>query len=300
MELKKPLTYDEQVDRLISAHNLTINDRGQAIEILKQVNYYRLTAYGIGLKKKEDREKYHDNISIEHLYRLYKFDSKFRNMLIHIIETIEIQLRTQISNYLALKYGAEGYKDATNFISKKNKDGEEIHSVVIKSFEKECARHSKYPFVKHHFEKYEGHFPIWAAVELFTFGNIGSLFDIMKDEDRKVIACLYNTHPSHLNSWILSLIEVRNVCAHYGRLYNMPLKQTPFLYSEDKKYINPKRSKIYPVLLVIKRIMNNNLEWKSFVTELEALVEQYSDVLELKFMDFPRNWDTILTNEKNK
>jgi len=36
--------------------------------------------------------------------------------------------------------------------------------------------HSKnLPFVKHHQEAYGGHFPIWAAVELMTFGNIASL-----------------------------------------------------------------------------------------------------------------------------
>lgn len=296
MELKKPLTYEEQVDRLVNAHNLRIPNKERAVEILKKVNYYRLTAYGIGLKKKENLEKYQDDISIDHLFKLYEFDSKFKNIYIHVIEIIEIQLRTQISNYLALKYGAEGYKDQNNFVLKKNKDGENIHSLVINSFEQECQRHKRYPFVKHHLEKYEGRFPIWVAVELFTFGNLCSLFDIMKKEDKREIANMYNTHPDHLKSWILSLIEIRNICAHYGRLYNMPLKQTPFLYSEDKKYVNNSSIKVFPSLLATKRIMNNNNEWKSFVTRLEALVDEYSTFLELKFMGFPRNWGSVLLN----
>ena len=44
-----------------------------AFEILKKVNYYRLSAYGIGLKQKDDKERYVDGISLEHIYRLALF-----------------------------------------------------------------------------------------------------------------------------------------------------------------------------------------------------------------------------------
>ncbi len=58
MELKPALTYEEQINRLESVHNLKINNSKSAIEILKRVNYYRLSGYGIGLKDKTDSEKY--------------------------------------------------------------------------------------------------------------------------------------------------------------------------------------------------------------------------------------------------
>ena len=108
-QLKPALTYDQQIEKLKTAHNLLIKDDNTAFDILSKVNYYRLSAYGIGLVKKDDKEKYQDGISLEHIYRLYEFDSLFRNLLTYIIEKIEIQLRTQISNFLALKYGPEGY-----------------------------------------------------------------------------------------------------------------------------------------------------------------------------------------------
>lgn len=60
------------------------------------------------------------------------------------------------------------------------------------------------PFVKHHQDVYGGHFPIWAAVELMTFGNITSIFDIMKQEDQKSITSFYGTSPYHLKSWMLA------------------------------------------------------------------------------------------------
>ena len=151
------------------------------------MNYYRLSAYGLGLSQKDDKEKYIDGISLEHIYRLYEFDSIFRNILIHVIEQLEIQLRTQISNFLALKYGSEGYVDPAHFTEKKTKNGEPVHTTVMESFNKEREHQKNAPFVKHHMAKYEGHFPVWVAVELFTFGNLSSLYSIMVLEDRKEI-----------------------------------------------------------------------------------------------------------------
>ena len=50
MELKPALTYDEQIIKLIDDHNLKVPNKNFAEEILKKVNYYRLSGYGIGLK----------------------------------------------------------------------------------------------------------------------------------------------------------------------------------------------------------------------------------------------------------
>lgn len=42
MDLKKPLTFDEQLDKLIN-HGMIVADREKAKDILKRVNYYRFT-----------------------------------------------------------------------------------------------------------------------------------------------------------------------------------------------------------------------------------------------------------------
>lgn len=294
-QLKPALTYDQQIDRLKNVHNLSISDDAAALEILKKVNYYRLSAYGLGLSRKDDKEKYVDGVSLEHIYRLYEFDSIFRNMLIHVIEQLEIQLRTQISNFLALKYGSEGYVDSSHFTDKKTKTGESVHTTVMESFIKERDHQKNAPFVKHHMDKYEGHFPIWVAVELFTFGNLSSLYSIMVLEDRKEIARLYNTEPKYLGSWILALVEIRNICAHYSRLYNMPLKQTPHLYPEYQKYRVGTLNKVFPALLAIKRMLNSDERWNAFEIQLEALIDEYSDVVRLSFMGFPKEWKEVLS-----
>lgn len=292
--LKPPLTYQEQIHRLIDVHNLKIADHKQAEDILKKSNYYRLSAYGIGLKQPDDPEKYIDGVTIEQLYRLYLFDSELKNALIHIVELIEIQLRSQLAYHLSMKYGADGYMTPSNFMNVVNSDGIPYHAMIIDKFNAERARQRETPFVKHHETKYNGKYPVWVAIELFTFGNVASMYSIMFDDDRSAIADLYQTTPDYLKSWILSLVEVRNICAHYGRLYNMPLKQSPRLYKEFKKYRSNNLNKLFPVILTIQRILCANADWVNFSIRLESIMDEYNDVVKLSFIGFPQNWKEVL------
>lgn len=66
--LKPALTYNQQIERLKVIHKLTISDDALALRILAQVNYYRLSAYGIGLKKASNPEEYRDDITLEHIF----------------------------------------------------------------------------------------------------------------------------------------------------------------------------------------------------------------------------------------
>lgn len=181
-----------------------------------------------------------------------------------------------------------------HFTDKKTKDGGSVHASVIESFKKERDHQRNAPFVNHHMNKYEGHFPIWVAVELFTFGNLSSLYSIMGAEDRKEIAKLYNTESKHLGSWILALVEIRIICAHYSRLYNMPLKQTPYLYAEYRQYKSGMRNEVFPALIAVKRMLNSDVRWVNFENQLEVLMDEYKDVVILSFMGFPKEWKKVL------
>lgn len=209
------------------------------------------------------------------------------------IEQIEIEFRTQIAYHLAIKYGSDVLLYESNFISKTNKDDKTIYSMIIENLEKEIQRQKNKPFVKHHINKYDGKFPIWVSVELMSFGNLSSLFSILKDEDQKEISKYYNTDPRYLKNWILCLVEVRNICAHYTRLYNMPLKETPRLYKENEIY-KAKQNKIFPILLIIKRILKSNDQWSSLYKDLEYTFKKFQGYYNYKFMGFPDNWKEIL------
>lgn len=112
----------------------------------------------------------------------------------------------------------------------------------------------------------------------------------MQREDQNAVAAAFQTDPCHLKSWLLTLVEIRNICAHYGRIYNMPLKQTPKLYSEHKAY---QSNRLFSVLLVVKRITGANAAWTNFLTNLKAVLEDHTEI-KLDFIGFPKNWEDVL------
>ena len=105
--------------------------------------------------------------------------------------------------------------------------------LFLKDIEEEIRRNSKSPFVKNFRTNYkDGKIPMYALVELFSFGTLSKFFKNMKNPDKKAIASTYNVGYTYFESWIESIAFVRNLCAHYGRLYNAKLAKTPILYKQ--------------------------------------------------------------------
>ena len=101
---------------------------------------------------------------------------------------------------------------------------------------------------------------------------------------------MYNVSYPYFESWIESISYVRNVCAHYGRVYNVKLVKTPMLY---KQFGNIDKYKIFAILLCLKELIPNDNHWIQFVDTLELLIEKYSSV-NLEKIGFPDNWKDFL------
>lgn len=87
-------------------------------------------------------------------------------------------------------------------------------------------------FVKYHVTKYNGEFPIWVIAELFTLGMISPFYADMTTADKKELAkSLYGTTPKYLVSWLRCVTDLRNICAHYGRLYYRIFTASPAGFS---------------------------------------------------------------------
>lgn len=296
--LKTALTFEQQLDHLEHFHKLEMPDRKKALKILQKVNYYRLTAYGVGLTKLDNKEEYRKGISIKTLYDLYVFDSRLRSILFKEIETMEVYLRTHISYILGTTYGPVGYLDSKNFNPiKLDKVNKTVHKNIMEHLNNEIDRQKDQPFVKHHISKYGGKFPIWAASELFSLKTLASLYRIMKRKDKKYVSSLFGISPNRLYGWMLTLLEIRNKCAHYCRLYNMPMTTAPSLFEEDKKYYNQKVGpRLFLSVLVLKRMMKNNFknEWNTFYTQMQSIFHKYLNEINLTYIGFPKDWQKVL------
>lgn len=288
--VKPARSYEEQVRRLVEEHGLTIDDPQEAVSILSTVNYYRLTTYGKHLRCPDNPERFLPGVSLDTLYALYQFDMELRHLLLPMLEFFEVQLRAKIAYHLAITYGSMGYMNAENFRPLHLPNGASLHKNLIGKFKSEIRRQSALPFVRHHNTKYGGQFPIWAAVELFTFGMLSTLFDLMKDSDQWAVSRSYGVSPDELGHLIDAAVNVRNICAHYNRLYNQPLSQQPLLPARFRAY---ESDHLFPLLLAFKITCGQTKSYKRLAMGLLVLADDYPEA-DLALCGFPENWRSLL------
>lgn len=283
--VKPPTTFADQLT-ILRKRKLTIDDDKSALSVLMNLNYYRFTGYLLPFKNPNNT--YVDGTTFEQIYKIYEFDRKLRNLLIGMLETIEIRLRTQISYHFAHKYSALGYLRAEHFRNERM-HGEFLDSLNIAFRE---AHKNKELFAIHHFEKYQGNFPIWAAVEVMSFGNLSKFYMNMHGPDRSAVAKkVYGIPHEYLGSWMECLVYVRNMCAHYTRLYDKELKIKPLLFHDS----GIRNDRLFAAIFICKRLFEPIREWNNtFLVNLESLIDQYKDDIDMSRLGFPENWMDIL------
>ena len=205
-----------------------------------------------------------------------------------MLESIEISFRTYIAYTLAIKHGSTGYLDKQFF---KN---EKYFESFIKKLEDEKNNHKNKLFIKHHNEKYNGILPIWVAVEIMSFGTLSKLYSNMLPQDTAYIKKeLCKVNPILVNSWLHSLTHLRNVCAHYGRIYNTYFPPIKVKKSDKNNVINDRQ--VFTYILAIKYLIADKNVWNDFFIKLQALFYKYDNYVELEFLGFPENWVSILS-----
>ncbi len=278
MEVKKPMTFEEQLE-LIRSRGCLIGDEKFALTILKQVNYYRLSSYFLPYKTFGD--KYVEDTKFLTIYKNYMFDRKLRNMLSFLLENIEVMVKTQIAYYHSLEYGPLGYLNKKNFNKKFDED------YLEKCIKKSILRNKKNPIIIHHFKKYDANFPFWVIIDLFDFSDISKLYSQLDIKLMKKIAKTIGTNYVCLSSWLYCLTHLRNCCAHYSRIYNKKMISIPQTLKNSKITLD---KSIFSYILVIKELLKESSDWKNFIIELYALIEEYQEYIEIERMGFSSDW----------
>ena len=283
-EIKKATTYEEQLE-ILEQRGIVISDEESCKKILENINYYRLLAYLLPFKI--DDQHYQEGTKFLRVYRIYEFDRKLRRVLFSALEDVEISLRAKFSYYHAHKYGPIGYLDPSNFSKKHD-------PVKLKEqIDREINSNRTVPFVKHHIDNYNGVFPLWAMSELFTFGMLSRFYADMTAEDQKYLARrVYNTVPDNVRSWLRCCSDLRNICAHYGRLYYRVFPAIPANLSLSKAASR----RLWGAVLALRELYIDPQKWNAeVVPEISALIEEYRDSIDLYHLAFPADWETQLT-----
>lgn len=278
-QVKQPASYDEQIKKLVN-HGCIVSDKEKCKEALQGVGYYRLSAYFLPFRKSDG--SYRTDITFEKIYRIYEFDRKLRNLIFSAIEVIEIHLRSTLSYYHAHKYGSSGYLDANNFNQKHNV--EKFRNTI----QKEIESNKNVLFVKHHIDRYDGQFPLWVVFELFTFGMLSYFYNDLHTADKKA---LMGVHYKNAVSWLRCCTDLRNICAHYGRLYYRIFSAVP----AGLQLKESEGRRLWGALLAVKELYPSVNQWNNgFVVSLESLLSEYIDSVSLSHMAFPEDWSAKL------
>ena len=169
-------------------------------------------------------------------------------------------------------------------------NGGMLHKNLMGKFRTEVRRQDDLPFVRHHKTKYGGQFPIWVAVELFSFGMLASLYTLMVEDDQRAVSRDYGLSPEALEQLIGSAIDARNICAHYNRLYASPIEDQPLLPNRYQKY---ESDKLFPLVLALSDVAGDERVYREMIERIDRLAQDFPHA-DLSLCGFPQNWKQVL------
>ena len=291
---KQILSIEQQLQSFKDAGMIIPSDQ-EAKNILQSVGYYRLRGYTYTLYDNATKS-FIPGTNFEKVMKLYDFDTHLSNLLFSFLSKIEIALRVRLTESLLIYGDALILNDPTPFKDKK------IYWQNYSSVCSEIAR-SHDVFIKHNFQKHDGKIPLWAAVEVLSFGSLSRLIKNLntgKGSAYSRLAGYYKytskkgnpASPSNnmLSSWIQALVILRNTCAHNARIYNRSFNTSPVILQNDVVTPKPKHKGLYQLLLAMKYLRPSDIEWNDFVTQLTSLIQTYANNISLKAINFPNDW----------
>ena len=232
---KPHLTFEQQVVHL-RRKGMLIDDEAWVIARLRQVGYYRLSAYWHPYKLRQspagpEGEDLRAGTRFEFVHLLYEYDRRLRVLVLEGVEIIEVSLRVDIAYLL-------GQRDRFAYLrpellgpafSRPDINGVTDHSKWLKGYREKVHRPNE-DFTRHLLGKYGEHLPIWASVELWEFNQLCFFLGGLKHEDKLTIAKKYGLScPKMLLSWLKAIKGIRNHAAHHGRIWNRNMSAQPIL-----------------------------------------------------------------------
>lgn len=256
MEYAKPfLTLEEQADLLMKERGL-IADRSDLIRHLHDVGYYRLSGYW-HIHKKSGSDEFWEGTTFERIWDTYVFDRQFRLIVLDAVERVEVYMRTQLAYLLAEKTGPFGFLEPANLPRLDQKRYERLINKCGDAYNRAKAGES---FAKHFNDKYgDTHDlpPYWMLVNIMDFGMVVTLYKGSPVPVRQQIASNLGISAKVLDSWLVTINTVRNICAHHGRLWNRIIGNPPMIpkASEWHEPYEVENGKIFGALTVLSYLL---------------------------------------------
>lgn len=338
------LTVPEQIRRL-RERGVDCGTDAYATDVLERYGYYRLSGYWHLYRNRpeppaprfdeEGREIRLDTfvpgVSLSHVVALYEFDHELRTRLSDALSMIEAAFRFFIGHRLG-RVDKFAHREpevlgavreakqrplvrALGAITRRPPPPRIVPTTAYREWLEEYDRHEKRArgdFVLHFRQKYGPHLPIWVATEVMSFGVLSNLYGLMRQIDQDILAARFQVHAADgrgdrgaLANWLNSLRNVRNICAHYGRLWNRAfdvLVDAPGQARRNEEDLlaplgdDGTNNRLYGVLLVMRYLMLSIDPDDTNVVDLADYIDERSRALGFGMgqLGFPDEWRSSL------
>lgn len=251
---KQIQTFATQID-ILKQRGLIIEDETKAEAWLSQVSYYRMSGYWYPLLADRHNHLFKPGSTFTQACCLYDFDSQLRHLVMAAIERIEIAVRTRVA-YVMSQADDGFWIERPECFSDADK-----HRKTLANIYEEYHR-SDEQFVRAFKKKYNNPLPpSWVLLEITSFGTLSLLYqNLIPGHPKRDIAAAFGVSDTVFESWLHTLVYIRNICAHHARLWNRTLGIRPLMPRRPRHiFIGQPASgtqRMYFVLSVIRYLLN--------------------------------------------
>jgi abortive infection bacteriophage resistance protein len=282
---KIAFTIHQQIAQL-QKRGLQIPNPALAERYLANISYYRLGEYWYVMQQDKEKHIFKPNSRFTDVIALYNFDAELRLLLFDVIEKIEISLRTKLIYHLSHEIDPWWFQNFELF-------NDSMALVKTLSNLQEELERSKDVTIKNHFKNHKDDKrfpPAWKSLEQTSFGALSKLYGNLKPtvKSKDTIAQeLGAVNHTFLPSWLQSIAQIRNYCAHHSRLWNRNLPGTvkllpkpPNPWIVDVANV-PKQHEfihLYVHMCLMKYLVNTIQPNNNFTNRLNDLFVKYPNV----------------------
>ena len=228
IQFDKTYTHPFEIISLLKGRGLNIGDSGRAEHYIRNIGYYRISAYLYPLlQMPKAAHRYKAGSTFQDALNLYRFDKKLRLFLFNEIEKVEIALRSALANIVAEETGNIFWMTDARLFANADK-----YKRTMALVDKEL-KSSKEEFILHFKEKYSDAYPpAWILVEILPLGVVTRIYENLADNAlRKKIAAHFSLPMPVFISWMTVITLTRNTCCHHARVWNKENPITPMIRS---------------------------------------------------------------------
>ncbi|MBP2372628.1 Abi family protein [Paeniglutamicibacter psychrophenolicus] len=332
---KKFLDFGELIANMKKFGLATGTDE-EALEFLRTHGYFRSGGYRYVFRemlplteqvselRQFRSDSYMDGSNLKDVAKLLDYEVKLREVMLKGLLDFEVRLRGAMAHVLAKRDVFGHLSEASlneavcnqqaNMSSQATK-----FELWVETCNKAIEQAKSEDYIHHHLMKYGPPIPVWALLEVLSFGNLPYLFDLLKRDDQLAVARLFGVKQAHpFSAWIRSLIDLRNLCAHGGRVFNRAMKRKvafnqsaiePLLLGHlsnqaaDAQWLALHSNKLYPLAAVLAYMLRchpGKAQWPlTFRTQSKklpgfVLSPDAKPLLTLEHnMGFPPGWSDL-------